>query len=180
MIWLTNLETNGGRKMAKGIDEILSNDLGEFCAEEDLKLIESFYFNIITSKIHQVYLNKHGRVPQNRFLGAILSKTNLSETHKSMIFDRVMYWLKSQNDMQWDEKIGMKRSRNFPTNTVKGLQNKCQWPGCENTESLQLDHKFPFSFGGESNTKNLQYLCQSCNLRKGSSIISINSWPTDE
>ena len=66
--------------MAKGIDEILSNDLGEFCAEEDRILLESFYLNIITSKIHQAYLNKHGKVPQNRFLRAILSKTNLSET----------------------------------------------------------------------------------------------------
>jgi len=180
MIWRTNYSRNGGRRMVKGIGEVLSTDLGEYSGQDDVKLVESFYLNVITSKIHHVYVDKHGRVPQKRFLHAILAKTNLSQEIKSIVFNRVLYWLKSQNDLQWDEEVGLKRSRNFPTKIVRGLGDECEWPGCGNRENLQLDHKFPFSLGGMSDMSNLQLLCPKCNLQKGSSIYSINSWPTDE
>lgn len=166
--------------MVKGIGELLSSDLGIYSDQDNIELVESFYLNIITSNIHRVYLQKHGRVPQKRFLNAIMKETNLSDINKSIVFRRVLFWLKTQNDLKWDEEVGLKRSRNFPTKIVRGLGNKCEWPGCDNQENLQLDHKFPFSLGGMSDTRNLQLLCPKCNLQKGSSIYSINSWPTDD
>lgn len=39
--------------------------------------------------------------------------------------------------------------------------------------SLHIDHKIPFSRGGETVFENLQTLCQDCNLGKGAENIGV-------
>lgn len=39
---------------------------------------------------------------------------------------------------------------------------------CGATEQLQIDHIRPKSHGGDESEENLQILCRSCNMRKGS------------
>lgn len=41
---------------------------------------------------------------------------------------------------------------------------------CGSTRQLQADHIFPESKGGETTFENLQTLCKTCNLKKGSKI----------
>lgn len=45
---------------------------------------------------------------------------------------------------------------------------KCVY--CGSIENLQLDHIIPFSKGGATTVKNLQLLCQKCNLQKSNKI----------
>jgi hypothetical protein len=41
---------------------------------------------------------------------------------------------------------------------------------CGAQQSLHFDHVIPHSLGGSSTERNLQLLCESCNLRKGASL----------
>ena len=43
---------------------------------------------------------------------------------------------------------------------------------CGNTESLSIDHKLPVSRGGVSHEHNLQILCMSCNIKKGTKTMA--------
>lgn len=41
---------------------------------------------------------------------------------------------------------------------------------CQSTKDLQIDHKIPFSKGGNTEIENLQLLCKSCNFKKRNQI----------
>jgi 5-methylcytosine-specific restriction enzyme A len=43
---------------------------------------------------------------------------------------------------------------------------------CSKTSNLHIDHLKPLAKGGENDLSNLQILCSSCNLAKGSKFIS--------
>lgn len=49
---------------------------------------------------------------------------------------------------------------------LQKAQYKCQYPGCEQTHFLQIDHKKSVSQGGDNHIANLQVLCQAHNAYK--------------
>jgi hypothetical protein len=49
---------------------------------------------------------------------------------------------------------------------LKSANYKCQYPGCEQTHFLQIDHKQSVCVGGGNQISNLQVLCQSHNAFK--------------
>lgn len=50
----------------------------------------------------------------------------------------------------------------------QGYEYRCV--GCDTLENLSLDHITPLSRGGSDDLSNLQFLCQSCNSRKGVTV----------
>lgn len=51
----------------------------------------------------------------------------------------------------------------------------CLACGYDSKRSLQVDHIFPFSMGGDSKMSNLQTLCKRCNTLKGEETINFRS-----
>lgn len=60
----------------------------------------------------------------------------------------------------------------IPKDIVDAIWNrdhgKCVY--CGSTEKIHIDHIIPFSKGGSDDIKNLQLLCQKCNLEKSNNI----------
>lgn len=48
---------------------------------------------------------------------------------------------------------------------------KCSICGTPISESFHIDHKFPYSLGGETVRENLQATCIKCNLKKGARVM---------
>ena len=158
--------------------KVLLSELGpELFEDSDVELLNMFYLNIITKRIYDEYFKLFGSTFQKSKMMVILNKANLDEDKSNMIFERIQYWLTVQTDMDWSTSIGLKRSRSFPNLKISLDHKSCSWPGCNNTNDLQLDHKFPYSLGGLSDIQNMQMLCPGCNLAKSASVYSINSWP---
>ena len=44
---------------------------------------------------------------------------------------------------------------------LKKANYQCQYPGCESTHLLQIDHIIPVRAGGDQSPDNLQVLCSS-------------------
>lgn len=66
---------------------------------------------------------------------------------------------KSKNPRQISESL-----RRF---LLKKANYKCQYPGCNQSHYLQIDHIHPVRWGGGSKQENLQVLCASHNQFKG-------------
>lgn len=52
-----------------------------------------------------------------------------------------------------------------------GRRDGFKCAACGSVDNLQLDHVEPVALGGETHPRNLQLLCQPCNLRKGERTI---------
>ena len=157
----------------------LKYDLGEIFSQSDEDLHSVFTLNIITVRVYEEYTKRFG-IEQPSFgkIRSILDRTNLDQVTKEIMTNRLDYWLTKQDTLDWNHQVGIKRSRTFPNLNIKdGDGNICSWPGCDSRADLEKDHKFPYSLGGDSNKNNLQMLCAKCNLAKGNSVYSINSWP---
>lgn len=56
---------------------------------------------------------------------------------------------------------------------------KCANTACGKTPpevKLHIDHRFPSSKGGSSDFENLQFLCESCNLKKSDKLEQTDLW----
>jgi hypothetical protein len=93
----------------------------------------------------------------------------------SIIRTRLEYWLANEKKFSWSKTIGRISKRTSPKNGIKNTE--CEWPGCSNTINLELDHKFPFSLGGDNTKRNIQTLCKWCNGVKGNNPLMIMKWP---
>jgi selenocysteine-specific translation elongation factor len=58
-------------------------------------------------------------------------------------------------------------SGNLRREVLKRDSHKCQYPGCDETKYLHLDHQVPFTKGGLTTSSNLKVLCSTHNRLKG-------------
>lgn len=58
-------------------------------------------------------------------------------------------------------------SKRLRNSVLEKAKNKCQFPGCEQTHYLQIDHRVPVRLGGRAEVSNLQVLCGAHNRYKG-------------
>jgi predicted restriction endonuclease len=58
-------------------------------------------------------------------------------------------------------------SMRLRNSVLKKADYKCQFPGCESTHYLQVDHIRPVRMAGDQSPENLQVLCASHNQMKG-------------
>ena len=58
-------------------------------------------------------------------------------------------------------------SRRLGNDVLRTANYKCQYPGCESRQFLQIDHIFPVRLGGDQRRSNLQVLCALHNRHKG-------------
>jgi hypothetical protein len=72
--------------------------------------------------------------------------------------DQVTQYIKTQRDI-------VKRKQVFFREALE-LRDGKRCVKCGSTKRLKIDHKYPVSLGGESEIRNLQLLCFSCNSRK--------------
>lgn len=162
----------------KEIDEAIKKIFGALIDESDIDLMRIFFLNALTVRVHKRFQDVYGNdEPSFGKIISILNETTLNEHTKEKIANRVQYWHNQQNEKNWTDDLGFERSRRPPKSVQR--QGICSWPGCENEGKMELDHMFPYSLGGSSREENFQTLCRSCNLAKGNSIYSINTWPTD-
>lgn len=91
---------------------------------------------------------------------------NIEELLEKMI-DRELRKYESTNYVKTKSKNPRFVSRRLENNLLKNAGYKCQYPGCEATHFLQVDHIVPIRRGGTAKPDNLQILCSAHNLRKG-------------
>jgi len=66
-------------------------------------------------------------------------------------------------------KAGTASSNRINVDSIRAAQkNKCAYCKCTLHKNSHLDHIIPLALGGEHSQKNLQWLCEPCNLSKGS------------
>jgi hypothetical protein len=56
---------------------------------------------------------------------------------------------------------------NLRREVLKRDSHTCQYPGCDETKYLHLDHQVPYAKGGQTNSANLRVLCSTHNHLKG-------------
>ena len=66
----------------------------------------------------------------------------------------------------------IRRARKIPKSTRQYVlaRDGYRCKMCGSNYNLEIDHIYPFSFGGGNEESNLQVLCKSCNLSKGASV----------
>jgi len=158
----------------------LNNNL----SEQRSLILERVALNLITIECYELLRGPISN-PPNRDLGQIrnehISKAlpvNLSKGLISVIRTRLEYWLANEKKCSWSKSIGQISKRASPKKGTKKAQ--CEWPGCFNTTNLELDHKFPFSLGGDNTKRNIQTLCKWCNGIKGNNPLMIMNWPGED
>lgn len=78
-----------------------------------------------------------------------------------------------ENSQEEDQTLGIDHNRFIPGDVMREVyerdQGKCVV--CGSMENIHLDHKIPFSKGGSSkDPRNIQLLCQACNLAKSNRL----------
>jgi hypothetical protein len=80
-------------------------------------------------------------------------------------------------DPDWDNDLadpGVRRRRAVPVPISRAvyLRDGRQCKNCGTTRGpFHLDHRIPYSKGGETTIENLQVLCMTCNLSKGARVV---------
>ncbi len=103
-------------------------------------------------------------------LKALKSHQGNLELLLEKLVDRELKQYESTNYVKSKSKNPRVISRRLENNLLKKSNYCCQYPGCETTHFLQVDHLVPVSAGGTADPKNLQILCSAHNQMKGNSI----------
>lgn len=148
------------------------------------ELVEKFTVNSLVVQYYQQIrgpMNKPpkiniGDIDQNKITN-IPEISELSPPLRSLIVDRLMYWLRREFRMNWSTEKMMKRTRKNSFRENMDSDSICEWPGCEESSSLVSDHRFPYSMGGEDVVNNHGPLCKWHNLIKMNSPYMIVHWP---
>ena len=129
-----------------------------------------------TIKIKQTeYKNKvHVRLELNHEQFEKLQKLKKLKSHKFNAEELLLHLI--EKELKTYENIEFKRSQSKNLRFIpKRLRNrvlmdanyKCEYPGCEESHFLQIDHKLPVRLGGQPLRENLQVLCAAHNRMKG-------------
>ncbi len=134
-----------------------------------------------TEYVDKVHLRLELSHEQNDKLERLKALKSHKHNLESLLMDLIEKELKLYENIQRkslksseSKELGAPRSRN-PRQISKRLRNdvlktsnyKCQYPGCESHQFLQIDHIVPVRLGGDQRRNNLQVLCSAHNLHKG-------------
>jgi 5-methylcytosine-specific restriction endonuclease McrA len=148
---------------------------------EGKEILNSIGLNLLTIECYENLrgkLSKPADVNLERVVNKMISNSipeNLAEETKQIIRSRIGYWVSREKTVSWLTTIDRIGNRRTPRRGL--LKKSCEWPGCDNETELELDHKFPYSLGGEENDENIQTLCKWCNRVKGNNPLMILNWP---
>lgn len=111
---------------------------------------------------------------------------SISKMRKFGFFDPdKIHWLMSQlrrslkNYIQWEEYNSTKAVKRRKANGYTSKENVREWVfttygkiclKCGSKDDIQLDHIVPINGGGKNVLSNLQPLCKSCNVSKGTKV----------
>ena len=171
-------------KILHECENMYLKQLNDNLTEERCVVLEKFGLNLMTIQCYELLRGPISN-PPNKDLEEIRNEhikralpNDISKDLRSIIRRRIEYWLANEKKFSWSTSIGQISKRPSPKGGTKEAQ--CEWPGCVNTKNLELDHKFPFSLGGDNTKRNLQTLCRWCNGIKGNNPLMIMKWPGEE
>ena len=87
----------GVRSMIESLEKFMQNSLGIYFEKSDSDLMSIFYLNYMVVKLHQVYLQKFGRIPVKKNLHAVIANTNLTLNEEKIVF----FWCDLFLKMRW-------------------------------------------------------------------------------
>lgn len=134
------------------------------------------YYQKIRGPLNKPPIINIGNIDENKITN-MPEISELSPPLRSLIVDRLMYWLRREVGMNWSTEKMMKRNRKNRFRKNMDSDSICEWPGCEESSSLVSDHRFPYSMGGEDDAENHGPLCRWHNLIKMNSPYMIVYWP---
>ena len=133
-----------------------------------------------TEYVDKVHLRLELTHEQNQKLEKLKALKSHKHNVESLLMELIEKELKSYENVQRKpsksregKEFGAPKSKN-PRQISKRLRNdvlrtanyKCQYPGCESRQFLQIDHIHPVRLGGDQRRENLQVLCSTHNRHK--------------
>lgn len=101
-------------------------------------------------------------------------KRNLSilDQHKDKIARRSVRRAKEERrEALASAHLSKSRSKAVSTKKMLLVEQVCPYCGSDVSDGLHADHIYPLSLGGLSTFDNMVYVCDSCNLKKGSQTL---------
>jgi hypothetical protein len=117
-------------------------------------------------RVNLVLTNLYGNSRANKW--AVFDSSAIDEIQKEVAQKRGTFYL---NEHIWNSICRVERSK--VTNKIRFAvyqRDGHRCCKCGNDNNLEIDHIIPISKGGKSNMDNLQTLCHSCNVEKGSRL----------
>ncbi len=100
-------------------------------------------------------------------LKALKSHKHNLESLLEELIDKELRGFESTEYRKSKSKNPRQISKRLRNDVLKSSNYKCEYPGCESSHFLQVDHILPVSAGGNQLRQNLQVLCASHNQMKG-------------
>lgn len=163
----TILYTDKGEKSKKSLREILDHilEIKNNINYKKYENIDKALYNKFTITLDietEKYLKEYVQKLNTDFYSVFLNKINT---------DRAFYF--KTNEEHFNSKHSRSNGRNIPSAVRKKVWERDggRCVKCGSKENLHFDHIIPYSKGGSNTEKNIQLLCQECNLRKSDSIV---------
>jgi hypothetical protein len=166
--------TEEKRKVIAEIENKSARDVKKLLLEpaKPIKVHQHIYQDKVILKLELT----HEQYKKLETLQKLKSHKHNMETLLESLIDKELKQYESKTDNKTHDINSLKP---FPLNNpryiprrlrnavLKNANRKCEYPGCEATHFLQLDHIQRVRHGGDSSQKNLQVLCAAHNQWKG-------------